>query len=63
MVDKKYTDKDRDQAFDVIKMFSHWNIGQKSVSHAFGGPKTEEDAIYDERRKLIKKAYEVLNAS
>jgi hypothetical protein len=59
----KYTEKERDQALEIIKMFSTWNTGQKSISHAFGGQKTEEDAIYDERRKLIKKAYEVLNAS
>lgn len=60
---KLYTENDRDQALDIIKMFSTWNTGQKSISHAFGGPRTSEDDIYDARRKLILKAYEVLNAS
>lgn len=51
----------KEEALEIVKMYREWNVGQKSVGHAFGGRRTTEDDIYDERRKLIKKAYEVLN--
>ena len=63
MGDKQYTQKDRDDAFKILEMYADWNTGQKSIGYAFGGTKNDEDAIYDERRKLIKKSLEVLNAS
>lgn len=53
----------REEAIKIIELYKYWNIGQKSVGHAFGGTKNTEDEIYDARRNLIKKAYEVLNAS
>lgn len=51
----------KDEAYNILEMFKNWNTGQKSMEHAFGGHKNLVDDIYDERRKLIKKAYEVLN--
>jgi hypothetical protein len=53
----------RQEAWEIIKHWEHWNQGQMSMQHATGGPRTEEDDIYDERRKLIKSAYAALNQS
>lgn len=53
----------KEEATNILKIFNGWNTGQKSIPYAFEGTRTAEDDIYDERRKLIKKAYEVLNAS
>lgn len=50
----------RDEAWAVIDRWSNWNIGQKSTDHAFGGPRTVEDDIYDSRRALLKEAYQTL---
>lgn len=53
---------DSADALAILDRFKRWNHGQKSVGHAFGGPRTDEDDLYDARRALIKKAYAVLNA-
>ena len=51
----------RKEAYQILDRFRTWNHGQKSVGHAFGGPRTSEDDILDARRKLIKTAYDRLN--
>lgn len=52
----------RDEAIEILNRFKRWNHSQKSFSHAFGGPRTTEDDIYDERRNLILKATKVLGS-
>ncbi len=51
----------KEEAKEIVRESLRWNLGQKSMSLAFGGPRTVEDDIYDERRKLILAAYKVLN--
>jgi hypothetical protein len=51
----------REEAIGILDRFKSWNVGQKSIDHAFGGARTEEDDIYDARRKLIKTAMQFLN--
>lgn len=58
-----YTEQERKEALQILELYKGWNNGQKSVSHAFGGPKTMEDEVYDARRKLILKASNILNGS
>lgn len=53
----------KEESFKILELYKSWNVGQKSISKSFGGAHTEEDNIYDKRRELIKKAYEVLNES
>lgn len=52
----------REEAWEVIKLHKDWNIGQRSM-HSSPAIRLTEENIFEERRKLIKKAYEVLNAS
>ena len=51
----------RKEALEILERYSNWNFGQKSISLAFNSVRTAEDDIYDQRRKLILKAYETLN--
>ena len=50
----------KEEAWGILKFFNGWNNGQKSVSLTFGGSRTVEDDIYDERRKLILQAIKTL---
>jgi len=50
---------DKKEAIEILERYKNWNKGQSSVEKSFGGEKTEEDEIYDLRRRLIKKAYTV----
>ena len=51
----------KSEALDILDRFKDWNYNQKSISLAFDGVKTSADLIYDARRELILKAYNVLN--
>jgi len=50
-----------EEAWQIIKECRNWNTEQKSLSFAFGGPRTISDDIYDEKRKALKKAWKVVN--
>jgi len=41
------------QCMAILKEYRSWNHGQRSVSLSFNGIRTQEDDIYDIRRKLI----------
>ena len=41
---------------EILDRFKRWNHGQTSISLALHGIRTEEDDIYDERRRLIRAA-------
>jgi len=53
----------KDEAKEILNRFRNWNIGQKSFSASFGGERTIEDDIYDERRKLILAATKTLTGA
>ena len=46
----------KDECLQILNLYKNWNAGQKSMSLAFGGMRTGEDDLYDERRALIKAA-------
>jgi hypothetical protein len=50
----------REEALKILGMYRDWNEGQKSVSFAFRGVRTDEDDVYDARRALLKEATELL---
>jgi hypothetical protein len=52
----------KEEAKEILVQFCNWNIEQKSLKLSFEGRRTIEDDIYDERRKLIRKAYKILNS-
>ena len=43
----------KQECFTILSMWKDWNMAQTSVSRAFAGARTEEDDIYDARRRLI----------
>ena len=43
----------KQECFEVLERYRHWNTGQKSTNHAFNGERTTEDDIFDARRELI----------
>ena len=51
-----------EEAWKVVDACKGWNISQKSVRHAFGGPRTAEDDVLDARRAALKKAWETIEA-
>jgi hypothetical protein len=53
----------REEALVIVKACENWNTGQKSISLAFGGPRTAEDDVYDARRAALKQAWQVLGGS
>lgn len=52
----------KDEAWKIIAECRHWNEGQRSVSAAFGGPRTAEDDVLDARRAALTRAWKVVNA-
>ena len=50
----------KDEARWTIEQCKGWNTGQKSMTHAFGGPRTTEDDVLDAKRAALKKAWEVV---
>lgn len=50
----------KEACLEILRMYHNWNHGQKSVDLAFNGTRTDEDAIYDARRVLIRQATERL---
>lgn len=46
----------REEALTVLQLYRSWNEGQKSSSAAFGGPRTQEDDVYDARRAMLLEA-------
>lgn len=51
---------DLQEAKDFIRQWSHWNVGQMSVSRACGGPRTVEDDVLDARRTILLNAYNIV---
>ena len=52
-----------EEAWKIVNACKGWNEGQKSVQHAFGGPRTAEDDILDARRSALKKAWQIIEAA
>lgn len=50
----------KEECFRILELYRGWNLGQKSISHAFGGPRTPEDDVLDSRRALIRAAQDRL---
>ena len=50
----------KNEAWRVIDACRHWNTGQKSPSYAFGGPRTAEDDVLDEKRATLLEAWRVV---
>ena len=53
----------KDEAWRIIKDAEDWNVGQKSLSYAFGGVRTAEDDMLDARRRALLMAWEILGES
>ena len=47
----------KDEAWRVIEECRNWNVGQQSMSRAFGGPRTSDDDVYDARRFALELAW------
>jgi len=50
----------KDEAWKIIDSCVRWNTGQKSVSAAFGGPRTVEDDLLDARRDALVSAWKTV---
>jgi hypothetical protein len=50
----------KEEALKILELYRHWNNGQTSLSLSMENKRTEEDDIYDERRRLIKTALRIL---
>lgn len=50
----------RQEAQAIVDDCKGWNTGQRSISFAMRGERTEEDDIYDSRRAALKQAWAVL---
>jgi hypothetical protein len=50
----------REEAERVVEACRGWNTGQRSVSLAMGGARTDEDDLLDARRAALTRAWRVL---
>ena len=50
----------KQEAMEIVRENRNWNTGQKSLSLAFGGRRTDEDDYFDKRRAALKKAWATL---
>ena len=57
---EKAKDMTVSEAWTLINKLGKWNVGQKSLSLACGGPRTIEDDIYDLQRAALKTAWDVV---
>lgn len=51
----------KEEAMKIIELYRTWNEDQRSISAAFGGPRTDADDVYDARRRLLVEATRVLS--
>jgi hypothetical protein len=50
----------KEEAWKIIEACRDWNIGQKSMSLAFGGPRVPEDDILDAKKIALKEAWKIV---